>query len=900
MKELTSNEIRKLYQKYFESKGHIVMESSSLIPIDDPTLLWINSGVATLKQYFDGSVVPENKRIVKIQRCIRTNDIENVGETAIHHTFFEMMGNFSIGDYFKKEAIEYCFEFLTSPDYLGLDKDKLYVTVYPTDEETYNTWISLGVKESHIIKLESNFWEIGEGPSGPDSEVFYDRGEEFDPDKIGIDLLIKDIDNDRYVEIWNNVFSQYNAKEGISREEYEELPTKNIDVGVGLERLTAVSQGTKTNFETDLFKPIINKIEMISNKQYDGSKPFKVIADHIRALIFALADGATFSNEGRGYVLRRLLRRSVIYGKKLGINKPFMNGLVNTVVHIMKEAYPYLIDKTNYVSDLILKEEELFHKTLDSGEKRLLNLLNHNENKEISGEDAFKLYDTYGFPFELTLEYASEYGFNVSKEEFDKCMEEQRTRARMAREDVLSMSSQNELLMNYKEKSVFIGYEREEVQTKIIGILKDNKFVDSINDYGYIVLEETPFYAESGGQVSDTGYLVNDNFEAKVIDVQKAPNKQHIHKVEVISGVITNNSIVTAIIDKAKRLNIRRNHSTAHLIQNVLREILGNNLFQAGSRVDEHDVRFDFTYSDKITDDIILKVEKRLNEKINVDMPIRFEVMPLLEARKKGALDLFGEKYGKEVRVVTIGDSIELCGGTHIQNLNEIKKIAVISLESKGANVYRIVASVNDNIELSLKETLKPYILQIDKLLNKVNNIIKSAEEENIKLDFNYKIKDITYTSYKDIIKLRKTISELQLEIKRLEKEYNNQKEEKVLKDLSTFTKDIQVINDYKVIITSVKDYEIKILKQIMDTLMANYNLDLAFIININNNANCLLKINTALLDKLHAGNIVKQLSNKINGSGGGNPTFAQGGTKTIPNIDLILDEIKKLVLDIK
>ncbi|MDD4035833.1 MAG: alanine--tRNA ligase, partial [Bacilli bacterium] len=762
-------------------------------------------------------------------------------------------------------------------------------------------WLSLGVDPSHIIKLEGNFWEIGEGPSGPDSEIFYDKGKEFDPDNIGLDLLRKDIDNDRYVEIWNNVFSQYNAKEGVPRDEYLELPTKNIDVGVGLERLTSIVQGTKTNFESDLFLPIIKEIEIISNKKYNGDKAFKVIADHIRAITFALADGATFSNEGRGYVLRRLLRRSVRYGRKLGIEEPFISKLVDTVVNIMEDPYPYLIDKAHYISDSILKEEELFHKTLDSGEKRLLSLFKNNKDKKISGKDAFKLYDTYGFPFELTLEYATEYGFDVSKEEFTKCMEQQRNRAREARSDVLSMSSQNELLMNYKEKSDFVGYDKEEVKTNIIGILKDNKFVESIDDYGYIILKETPFYAESGGQVTDTGYLIHDNFKAEVIDVQKAPNQQHIHEVKVISGVVTKDSIVNAIIDKQKRSNIRKNHSTAHLIQNVLREILGDNLFQAGSRVDEHDVRFDFTYSGKITDDLILSIEKRLNEKVNRDMPTKVEVMAITDAKKSGAIHLFGEKYGNIVRVVTIDDSIELCGGTHIHNLNEIEKVAVISLESKGANVYRIVAALNNNIESSLKAVTSSYALEMSKLLNKVNNILEMAKSENMKLDFNYQMKDLDYTSYSVIIDYRKTITELQLEIKNLEKEYNKKREVKVLNDLSIFTKDIQVLNNYKVIITKVDGYEIKILKQIMDNLMAQHNLDLIFIINVNDdNVNYLLKVNSTMENILHAGNIVKQVSTEMNGSGGGNPYFAQGGSRVTNNITLVLEDIKELVLHVK
>ena len=477
MKKLTGEEIIRTFIDYFKEHGHLELESAPLIPKDDPSILWINAGVTPLKKYFDGSVVPENKRLTSVQKCIRTGDIESVGKTARHHTFFQMLGNFSIGDYFKNEAIEMSYTLLTSPKYFDLDKNKLYITVYPEDTEAYNKWISLGMDPSHIVKLENNFWEIGEGPCGPDSEVFYDRGVKYDKDKLGIKLLEQEIENDRYIEIWNNVFSQYNAKNGVPRSLYKELPHKNIDTGMGVERMACILQETETNYETDLFMPIIHVIEEESKILYKGQLEFKVIADHIRTLVFALSDGATFSNYGRGYVLRRLLRRSVRMGRKLGINKSFLADLVDVVIDKYIGIYRNLNNNVKEMKELITKEEELFQKTLLSGEKKLEELFK-SDNKEISGIDAFKLYDTYGFPIELTIEIAEEKGFTVNVSDFEKNMKIQKELARNNRKVDSSMNIQNELLINYKEESKFVGYDTLENTTIIKDIIKDNKFVD--------------------------------------------------------------------------------------------------------------------------------------------------------------------------------------------------------------------------------------------------------------------------------------------------------------------------------------------------------------------------------------------------------------------------------------
>lgn len=900
MKKLTSNELRQMWFSFWISKGHEKIESASLIPVNDPTLLWINAGVAPLKKYFDGSVVPSNRRLTSIQKCIRTNDIENVGKTARHHTFFEMLGNFSIGDYFKKEAITWAWEFLTSPEWISFDKEKLYVTIYADDEEAYNIWVSVGVDPSHIIKLESNYWEIGPGPSGPDSEIFYDRGEKYDPEGLGVRLLAEEIDNERYVEIWNNVFSQYNAKEGLERKDYPELPSKNIDTGMGLERMLSILQEVDTNFDTDLFVPIINKTEEISGVKYERQMAFKVIADHIRALTIALADGANFGNNGRDYVLRRLLRRAVRYGKMLGINEPFMHVLVPVVIDIMKEAYPYLVDKQDSVITKIRKEEELFGKTLEAGEKRLMSLFENNTDKKISGEDAFKLYDTYGFPFELTLEYAEERGFEVSKEEFDMSMKKQKELARSSRNKISSMNIQNEELINFKDESVFVGYDKLEVETTIIKLFDGEHFVEKLNNEGYVVLKETPFYAESGGQVSDSGLIIDNDINLEVIDLFKGPNGQHFHYVK-FDGEISVGDSVFAQVNAEVRNNIIKNHSATHLLQKALREVLGENVHQAGSRVDEHTLRFDFTYENKISKEEVIKVEEIVNNKIKNDIATKIEIMSLDDAKAKGAMALFGEKYGNMVRVVTINDSIELCGGTHVSNVSNIGRFAIKSIESKGSNVYRIEAATSDNIEKELFETIKPYNDEMIKLLLKAKKIVEDARSEGINLVFDININHDAPHSYKDIVFNLEEMEVVKQKVQVLEKDYNNLKQEKALSNLQVFEDSKETYGYITAIIMKIENYEIDILKKIIDTLSNKYENSFIFLANIRDNSvNYLAKATQSLKDKIHCGNIIKDASQKSNGNGGGSPIFAQGGGTDITNVDNIINMVKDIVKNIK
>lgn len=891
MKYMSSNEIRNTFLEYFKNHGHTIMPSASLLILNDPTLLWNNAGVTPLKKYFDGSMIPVNKRLTSCQKCIRTNDIESVGDNT-HHTFFEMLGNFSIGDYFKEEAIEMSYELLTSEDYFAFPKDKLYFTVYEEDDKAFNKWKSLGVDESHIVRLKSNFWEIGEGPCGPDSEIFYDRGCEYDKEGLGIKLLEDEIDNNRYVEIWNNVFSQFNSKEGVNREDYAELPSKNIDTGMGLERMTCILQGVESSYDTDLFKLIISKIEELSNQKYDNKREFRIIADHIRTLVFAINDGAVFSNEGRGYVIRRLLRRAVRFGHNLGIKGNFMQELVNPVVITMKEYYPELSKNEENIKEIIKKEEELFEKTLMSGEKKLNEMLNNIEGNKLPGSDAFKLYDTYGFPFELTLEYLEEKGYTVEKEEFIKCMNIQKEMSRNSRKEEASMNIQNEALLNFKEESIFTGYNDYQTDTEVIALIKGDKLVEELTDTGYVILKETPFYSEMGGQVSDTGYIYNEFLKAEVIEMITSPNHQHVHIVNIIEGSIKLHDKLTARINVKKRESIEKNHSATHLLHQSLKEALDYDVMQAGSKVSEHLLRFDFTYPNKITDQDLIMIEDLVNEKINTNTDSITKIMKLEDAKKSGAVHQFDEKYDEEVRVVTLYNSVELCGGTHVKNTKDIKKFAIMSCESKGANVYRIEATTDVCIEKELFKVIKPYNDEMIKLLNKAKNIVDDAKKEDIEVNFDVKIDNEPPLSYKDIVLNKNEIIMVRNKVKELEKEYNTKREEKLVKSNNEFNT-IELINDLEVIVKKVYDYDTSILKTIIDNVFNKISKGIVFVANIKgNNINFICKSNC----DLNAGEIIKNASIKSNGNGGGSKVFGQGGGTSIEYVDEILDEIKNKI----
>ena len=691
MKRLSGNEIRQTWLNFFKEKGHHVERGSSLIPNNDPTLLWINSGVAALKKYFDGSEIPPSRRITNVQRSIRTNDIENVGHTARHHTFFEMLGNFSIGDYFRKEVIPFAYEILTSSKGFEMPIEKLYFTYHPSDLETKKLWMEQGVPEDHLVPLEHNFWEIGEGPCGPNTEVFFDRGEKYDPEHLGVKLLRDEIENDRYIEIWGIVFSQYNAVSGVKREDYKELPSRNIDTGAGLERIACILQGTETNFETDLFWPIIEKVSELSKKKYeDNNLAFRVIADHIRACTFALADGEMFSNEGRGYVLRRLLRRAERFGKVLGIDHPFLFSLVPSVIKIMKDFYPYLVEKEEFITKMIKAEEVKFLNTLNNGETLLRKIVK--EEGRLSGKEMFKLYDTFGFPKELTMEICDELKVEYDLDGFNEEMKAQKERARLSRGDLQSMNKQSKDLMEFVTPSEFT-YGFKPIKAKVIGLFKDGVRVDELTDEGEVIFDKTNFYAESGGQVADTGLIKNEECEAKVINVRKAPNKQFLHSVQLFFGSIKENDEFELMIDENRRLRIMRNHSACHLLQSALTSVLGDHISQHGSYVSDEFMHFDFNHYQKMSDAEILEVEKKVNEWISEAIPCNVLTLPIEEAKKIGAKALFNDKYGDTVRVVMFSDvSKEFCGGTHVSNSSDIGMFAIEFEESVAAGARRIQA----------------------------------------------------------------------------------------------------------------------------------------------------------------------------------------------------------------
>ena len=893
MKYKSHDDIRNTWIRFFESKGHKLYDSAPLVPIDDDSLLWINAGVTPLKKYFDGSKVPDSRRIVNIQKCIRTNDIENVGITKRHQTFFEMMGNFSIGDYFKEEAIAFSYELLTSEEYFGIDKDKIYVTVYSDDEDAKACWLKEGLEESHIIPLQENFWEIGEGPCGPDSEIFYDRGEKYDLDGRALEHFKNDEDQERYVEIWNNVFSQFNSKAGVDRKDYKELPSKNIDTGAGLERWCCIFQNVDSNFETDLFKPIIKHIEELSTFDYNGQKEFKIIADHIRAITFALADGATFENVGRGYVLRRLLRRSVRFGKNIGMATPFMYKIVSDVIDVMKEAYPYLIERRPYIETAVLEEEKLFLKTLEAGERRLKEIIENSKEGIISGEDAFKLYDTYGFPFELTEEYANDLGFKVSKEEFDKYMAMQKDLAKKNAKTKTAMASQKKVLLDFTDKSEFV-YGLYRLKSEIIAIFSKDEQVEEINHDTYLAVERTCFYAESGGQVSDTGMIIGKDFKARIVDVFKAPNGQHIHKVRLLAGKIKVGDEVDLIVDEGRRKRIEANHSTCHILQYALQQVVSGTIHQAGSYVDDEKVRFDFTYSGKMTDQKILETEEFVNQMIHQNIMTSTEVMPLEKAKELGAMALFNEKYKDMVRVVKIGKSMELCGGTHVSNTDCIKAFAIYSCESKGSNVYRIEGCTNDKIEPILFEQIKPYNDEMIRLLMKAKQVLDDAKKNGIKIDFEVQINNDKPTSYKDIIFNKNELEYVHQEVKDLEKKYKSMKEKQSLQNLDIYKEKMKKINDVNTIVMTINNKDNNLLKSIADTLVNEQDNLLVFFINCkeDKSLNFIAKSNSYVSAK----DVLTKVASICNGNGGGSATFAQGGVKACENLEELIEAIEESI----
>ncbi|PEP98944.1 alanine--tRNA ligase [Bacillus wiedmannii] len=875
MKQLTGAQIRQMFLDFFQEKGHAVEPSASLVPHEDPSLLWINSGVATLKKYFDGRVIPQNPRITNAQKSIRTNDIENVGKTARHHTFFEMLGNFSIGDYFKEEAITWAWEFLTSDKWIGFDKELLSVTIHPEDEEAFTIWNEkMGVPKERIIRLEENFWDIGEGPSGPNTEIFYDRGEAYGNDFSDPELYPGG-ENERYLEVWNLVFSQFNHNPDGS---YTPLPKKNIDTGMGLERMTSIVQDVPTNFDTDLFMPMIGATESISGEKYrngdlEKDMAFKVIADHIRTVTFAVGDGALPSNEGRGYVLRRLLRRAVRYSKKLNINRPFMFELVPVVGEVMKDFYPEVLEKKDFIAKVVKNEEERFHETLHDGEAILAEVITKAKEEKttvISGVDAFRLYDTYGFPIELTEEYAEEAGMTVDQEGFESEMEKQRERARAARQDVDSMQVQGGVLGEVKVASEFVGYGTVATESNVVALVKNSEYTDSLQagEEGQLMLDVTPFYAESGGQIADRGYLLADGVKVLVKDVQKAPNGQNLHKVVVEEGTLTKDAAVKAIIDTKNRSSVVKNHTATHLLHQALKDVLGTHVNQAGSLVTSERLRFDFSHFGQVQADELEKIERIVNEKIWESIDVEISQKAIEEAKEMGAMALFGEKYGDVVRVVQVGDySLELCGGCHVDNTASIGIFKIVAESGIGAGTRRIEAVTGKSAY---------------ELMNDQVGLLKEAAG---------KMK----TNPKDILT---RVDGLFAEVKQLQKENESLAAKLSNIEAGNLTDSVMTVDGVNVLAAKVNVADMNNLRTMMDDLKNKLESAVVVLASVNDDkVNILAGVTKDLISQgYHAGKLVKEVASRCGGGGGGRPDMAQAGGKNPAQVEEALAFVQEYV----
>lgn len=873
MKQLSSSQVRQMYLDFFKSKGHSVEPSASLVPVNDPTLLWINSGVATLKKYFDGSVVPENPRITNAQKSIRTNDIENVGKTARHHTMFEMLGNFSIGDYFKTEAIHWAWEFLTSPEWMAFDPEKLYVTVYPKDTEAKRIWHEeVGLSMDHIIDIEDNFWDIGAGPCGPDSEIFYDRGESFNDVAEDDPENYPGGENERYLEIWNLVFSEFNHQ---ADDTYEPLPHKNIDTGMGLERMVSIVQNAPTNFETDLFMPIIHAVEKLSGRVTYGQSPqtdisFKVIADHIRALSFAIGDGALPSNEGRGYVLRRLLRRAVMHGKKLGVNEAFLYKLVPVVGEVMVSYYPEVLQQKEFIEKVVRTEEERFHETINEGLdilNELIEKVKATKEDTLNGKDIFKLYDTYGFPVELTEEVAEDSGLKVDHAGFEKEMEAQRTRARSARSKATSMGVQSAVLTDIKVESKFVGYSHLEATSKLLIILKEEEILSELSEgTAQLIFAETPFYAEMGGQVADHGTIKDQNgtIVAQVENVLKAPNGQFLHTVQV-TGKLVEGAMYELHVDEKMRNRILKNHTATHLLHRALKDILGDHANQAGSLVAPGHLRFDFTHFGQVTAEELVQMEAIVNEKIWEAIPVETVETDIDTAKNMGAMALFGEKYGKEVRVVNIGGySIELCGGTHVTNTEDIGIFKIVSESGIGAGVRRIEAVTSKEAYELMNEE--------EKQLKAIAGIVKSPQLKEV----------VSKTE-----QLQQQLRDLQKENEQLAGKLANQQAGDIFKE-------IKEVAGTTYIAAQVNVKDMNQLRQLADQWKQKELSDVLVLATAQEDKVSLLAAMSKVANEkgLKAGDLIKTIAPKVGGGGGGRPDMAQAGGKNPAGINDALKEV--------
>ncbi len=874
MQKLGTNEIRKRFLEFFESKGHYVGKSSSLIPNNDKSLLLINSGMAPLKNYFSGVEVPPNERMSTCQKCIRTGDIENVGKTARHGTFFEMMGNFSFGDYFKPEAITWAWEFITK--HLEIPEDKVWATVYLDDDEAYNYWKNeIGIPEERLVRLgkEDNFWEIGVGPCGPCSELYFDRGEKFgctSPDcKPGCDC-------DRYLEFWNLVFTQFDRQEDGS---YPELANKNIDTGMGLERMACIMQDVDNIFEIDTIKYIIEGIEGLANIKYgeDDKRDVsvRIITDHMRAMSFLIADGVLPSNEGRGYVLRRLLRRAARHGKLLGIKEDFLYKLFDRVKEVSGEAYPELVEKESYVKKVIKIEEEKFNETLDQGVE-ILNSYIHELNKEnkkvLSGEKAFKLYDTYGFPIDLTAEILEEQGFEIDKDGFNEEMEAQRQRARADRGAMEDEGWKEDPLSTLDEKvaSTFEGYENLVVEGSVTAIVKSDEIVSEVNEgeKAIIVLNKTAFYAEGGGQAGDIGTLENEKAIFQVTNTKKGANNTIKHIGFVKKGKISVEDKLESKVDKETRMACARNHSATHLLHEALKEVLGEHVNQAGSLVNAERLRFDVTHFEPISKEELKIVEEKVNNAILEALDIHFETMNINEAKKRGAMALFGEKYGNEVRVVSMGDySVELCGGTHLKNTSQVGMFKILSEGGVAAGVRRIEAITGKSVY--------EYLANRDLVINEVCNVLKIKESN-----------------------LVQRAHALVDENKSLTKELHDAKTKLNLQSVDALLDSKVDVCGVDLLCAKFEGIDMNLLKETADSLRDKVGSGVVVLSNVvDNKVNFVVTATEDVVKKgIHSGNIVKEIAKIAGGKGGGRPNMAQAGATDISKVDEALNYATEVV----
>ena len=858
------NELRRMYLDFFESKGHLVMKSFSLVPHNDNSLLLINAGMAPLKPYFTGQEIPPRRRVTTCQKCVRTGDIENVGKTARHLTFFEMLGNFSFGDYFKHEAIAWSWEFLTKV--LGLEEDRLYPSIYGEDEEAYEIWTKeVGVPGEKITRFYrdpetgecDNFWEHGAGPCGPCSEIYYDRGEKYgcgSPDcKVGCDC-------DRFMEVWNNVFTQF---EGDGKGGYTELAQKNIDTGMGLERLAVVMQDVDSVFDIDTMKAIRDKICEMSGKKYEvdamDDVSIRLITDHIRSSTFLVSDGVMPGNEGRGYVLRRLIRRAARHGKMLGIDGLFLAKLSETVINESKDGYPELEEKKEFIFKVLTQEEEKFNKTIDQGLAILSDLMEEmkkNGKKELSGVDTFKLYDTYGFPVDLTEEILEEKGFSYNEDEFKTCMEEQRQKARSARK-VTNYMGADATVYEQIDPSItteFVGYENLTYASKVTVMTTETEIVEALSDgdAGTIIVEKTPFYATMGGQQGDKGQIRTADGVFQVEDTIKLLGGKYGHIGHMVSGMIHTGEEVELVVDVNLRAKTCANHSATHLMQKALREVLGTHVEQAGSYQDSERTRFDFTHFAAMTPDELQKVEDMVNEKINEGLEVRTDIMTVDEAKKTGAMALFGEKYGEKVRVVSMGEfSKEFCGGTHVKNTAEIKTFKILSESGVAAGVRRIEALTGDNVIA--------YYKKMEDEFEAAAKVVKSTPAN-----------------------LKERLDHLTAEMKELQSE-NEALKSKAAKDaLGDVMDQIQEVKGVKLLASSVSGVDMNGLRDLGDQLKDKIGEGVVVIASDCDGKVSLIAMATdaAMKQGAHAGNLIKAIAGKVGGGGGGRPNMAQAGGK--------------------